>query len=508
MKKQYFLFALICLALPILLRTLWFYQGVYLRSSTHQSPDYGSFSVPQPTLSTQPAFQSVTSVQKKTVLIDFAHTNRFSLAEIDPMTNILLQMGANIQIDKDGKDLPGKLQDANAYVIIAPTVSFNKEAIQSIQDFIARGGHLLIIADPTRTYQNYYFDMEDSVLIVNQIIDSFEIAFKTDYVYSITHNEGNYRNIYASPDGNSQILKSLSNIVFYGAHSLAGNFIPLLKGDETTLSSGTDQSGDLTIAATSMDGNILFVGDMGFMVTPYNQVVDNFQLLINIAEFLAGESRARSIADFPNLFTRPLVILDNGDFSIDKSVLSELSSIQSVYRTRGIQVFVSNQPEDGKDLLILGSYPPSDELKTYLKSSGFQFITSENSFYDNPATIQPDGNNTGNSITSSTKEIQIDFKNDFFIFPGIGSIPAKGFNFIFYSQNEKQNTLILLTESRKSVIDLLKLITKGSLKDCFLQQRMAVCPGGIALKDTPIPIIPTVTPTPVVTITSTSTPAG
>jgi hypothetical protein len=360
----------------------------------------------------------------------------------------------------------------------------------------------------SRSYQNYYFDMEDSVLIVNQIIDPFEIAFKTDYVYSISHNEGNYRNIYAIPDGDSQILKNLSNIVFYGTHSLAGNFIPLLKGDKTTLASGTDQSGDLTLAATSRDGNVLFMGDMGFMVTPYNQVMDNYQFLINIAEFLAGESRTRSIADFPNLFTQPLVVLENSDFSIDKSVLSELSTIQSGYRSRGIEVLVSNQPEDGKDLLILGAYPPSDELKTYLKSSGFQFITSENSFYANSATIQPSGNNTENSITNSTKEIQINFKNEFFIFPGIGSIPAKGFNFLFYSQNERRNTLFLLTESRKNVIDLLKLITKGSLRDCFLQPRMAVCPGGIVLKDTPTPIIPTSTPTPLITVTPTSTPAG
>jgi hypothetical protein len=294
MKKQFILFTLICLALPILLRGLWFYQGFYLRFPSVQAPDYGNFAAPQPILSTQPFVAAKSANQRITVLFDLAHTNRFGLAEIDALTNTLLLMGTSIQSDKDGKDLQGKLQNVDAYIVIAPTLAFSKENIQSIKEFISRGGRLLIVADPTRTYQNYYFDMEDSVLIANQILEPYGIAYQTDYVYSITHNEGNFRNIFTIPLAENALTNKITQMVFYGSHSITGNRVSLLKGDDTTLSSGTDKGGELTVAATSKDGNILILGDMGFIVTPYNQVADNYQFILNIAEFLAGTARPRS----------------------------------------------------------------------------------------------------------------------------------------------------------------------------------------------------------------------
>jgi len=42
---------------------------------------------------------------------------------------------------------------------------------------------------------------------------------------------------------------------------------------------------------------------MGFITSPYYQVSDNYQLVLNIANFLAGEARSRTLTDFPDLFT-------------------------------------------------------------------------------------------------------------------------------------------------------------------------------------------------------------
>jgi len=508
MKKQFILFAVICLALPILLRGLWFYQGFYLRFPSVQSPDYSSFLVPQPVLSTQPIVQTNTESQRTTVLFDLAHTNRFGLAEIDTLTNTLLMMGAGIQSDKDGKDLQSKLQNADAYVIIAPTVAFSKENIQSIEDFVSRGGRLLIVADPTRTYQNYYFDMEDSVLIANQILEPFGIAYQTDYVYSISHNEGNFRNIYAIPLGDNSLIKNVTKIVLYGSHSISGNLMPLFKGDNTTLSSATDKGGDLTVAATSKDGRLLVLGDMGFIVTPYNQVADNYQFVLNIAKFLAGQARSRTIADFPDLFTRPLVVLQNSDLTLDKNILVELSNLQTSYQSRSIPVSISNQPQAGKDLLILGVYPPSNDLKPYVDSFGINFNSSSPIL---TATPTPPPAITGENNLTATLEttfpqIYLPPSNNYFSIPGIGTIPSKGFNIILYSQSNERNTLILLAESKKNLIDLIKLVNKGSLKDCLLQPQIAVCPGGIVSKDLTSPTL--TIPTPTYPASGSPTPAG
>lgn len=509
MKKQFILFTLICLALPILLRGLWFYQGFYLRFPSVQAPDYGNFPVPQPVLSTQPIVNAQTASQRITVLFDLAHTNRFGLAEIDALTNTLLLMGTSVQSDKDGKDLQSRLQNVDAYVVIAPTVAFSKENIQSIKEFISRGGRLLIVADPTRTYQNYYFDMEDSVLIANQILEPYGIAYQTDYVYSITHNEGNFRNIYAVPTAENTLTKKISKIVFYGSHSITGNLVSLLKGDTTTLSSDTDKGGELTIAATSNDGNVLILGDMGFIVTPYNQVADNYQFILNITEFLAGKARSRTIADFPDLFTRPLVVLQNQDMNLDKNFMSELSTLQTIYQSRNIPVSIADQPQAGKDLLVLGVYPPSNDLKPYVDSFGINFNAS---FSPTPIVLStPTFTTADDNISTATLEailpqIYLPPSNNYFSIPGFGLIPSKGFNIILYDQNNERNTLILLVESKKNLIDLLKLVNKGSLKDCLIQVQIAICPGGLVNKDLTSPTV--TTPTPTYPASSSATPAG
>lgn len=509
MKKQYFLIALICLLLPILARALWYYQGFYFRSPLDQAPEYEKFSVPLPTLATQPATQFIESSSSKRVLIDYAHTNRFNLAEIDSLTQALLHLNAGIELDKDGKNLASKLQEADAYVIIAPTTAFNIESIQTIEYFVKRGGRLLIVADPTRTNQNYFVDVQNSILYANQVIDPFRIAFEIDYIYSITHNEGNYRNVFAVPAEENELTRDIENIVFYGAHPLSGVLVPLIKGDETTLASGTDQSGDLVMAASSIDGNVLALGDMGFMVTPYHQVADNHRLVLNIAEFLAKESRPRTIADFPNLFTRPVVILETEDLLMDKNLLTELSSLQSAYESQGLETTISSRPEEGKDLLILGTYPSTSTLSNYLLSSGFEMkspLLTDLISVPTPST-------TGNaSITPTPPPVRIEYNNNNYQFPGIGTIPSHGFNFILYNQGEKRNTLILLAESRKNIIDLIKFINKGSLKGCMVQPNLAVCPGGIAVKVSPTPTTLSTTPTPTpaeaTTPTPTPTPAG
>lgn len=509
MKRQYLLTALICLLLPILARALWYYQGFYFRSPIDQAPEYEKFMVPLPTLATQPAPQFIESSSNKRVLIDYAHTNRFNLAEIDSLTQALLHLNAGIELDKDGKNLASKLQESDAYIIIAPTTAFNIESIQTIEDFVKRGGRLLIVADPTRTNQNYYVDVQNSILYANQVIDPFRIAFEIDYIYSITNNEGNYRNVFAIPAEENKLTHDIENIVFYGAHPLSGVLVPLLKGDKTTLASGTDQGGDLVMAASSMNGNVLALGDMGFMVTPYHQVADNHRLVLNIAEFLAGESRPRTITDFPNLFTRPVVILETEDLIMDKNLLAELSSLQTVYEAQGLETTITNRAVEGKDLLILGTYPSSSTLNNYLLSSGFEMKNPLMTDFISAATPS----NTNSTSTNPTPPpVRIEYFNNNYQFPGIGSIPSRGFNFILYNQGEKRNTLILLAESRKNIIDLIKFINKGSLKGCMVQPNLAVCPGGIAVKEiatpTPLAATPTSTPAEATTPTPTPTPAG
>ena len=516
MKKQITLIFLVCLILPILIRGLWFYQGFYLQIPGAQPPDYIAKNISQPTLSTLVPVEAKIKSQKNQVVFDLAHTNRFSMSEIEALTNALIVKGAEIESIANAKDLADSLRMANALVIIAPTEEFSNEDVQAIRDFTDRGGKLLFIADPTRTYQDYYFDLEDSVQIANHVLEPYGLAFQTDYVYSISHNEGNFRNVYASPSGESELTRNVKQVVFYGTHSISGQMNALLAGDQTTLSSSTDSGGNLVLGALSKNGQVLALGDMGFITSPYYQVSDNYQLVLNIANFLAGEARSRTLTDFPDLFTRPVIVLQTKDISFNKELLSALSDLQATYQPFGISVSTASQAQNNSDLIVLGLYPPSEEINPFIVSFGIDFSPSAAIQGESSPTITPPPAAVGSAAESiatlAPTPTQFTLSNlssgNNFLIPGFGTIPSKGFSLVLFENSADRNTLILLAETKEKLTDLLKLINTGSLEGCMMQDHIAICPGETTGKTV---IVPTSTPiahTPIPPVSPMETPAG
>lgn len=502
MKRSHLLIALICLLLPILARGLWFYQGLYVRIPPAQAPDYGSFTIPQPNLSTPLAIASKAESQKLVVLFDKAHNNLFSLPEIDPLTNAIIAMGGDVKVLEDKYDLQRKLKEVNAFVSIAPNSAFSDQDLQHITEFVQRGGRLMVISDPTRVTQEYYESVENNVAFANRILEPFNLSFQTDYIYSITHNEGNYRNVYVQVKEKNLLTEKVTTAVFYGAHTITGQHIPLLIGDETTLSSQTDQGNDLSVASLSLNEEVLALGDMAFITTPFNQVEDNYQLIVNIAQFLAGSPRARTLADFPDLFTRPVIVLQNKDFDFSQDILKKLAEIQENYLVNGISFSMADAPQSGSDLLVMGLYPPSEELQPYTDGFGIGFDQSTTVSTPTRApepTIPPAATAQASPTLFPTIKPT---KGKFFSVPGFGQVPNRGFSLILYSQTDGRNTLILLAESQDDLFDLLKMVENGTLKGCMLQTQIAVCPGGYVsevveeeekIESTPLPEL---TPTP------------
>ena len=478
MKKSYLLIALVCLCLPILARGLWFYQGIYLRIPPAQAPDYEEFTIPVPALSTPVAIEALAEVQQTIVLFDQSHSNSYSLPEVDPLTNAIMTLGGDVRSLEAGDDFEQELKLANALVLIAPTADYSEKHIQLISDFVQRGGRLLVVADPTRTSQEYYSSVENSVLYINHVLEPYNLTFQTDYIYSISHNEGNFRNVYVQPDEKTDLTVDVATAVFYGAHTIMGQQITVLKGDETTLSSSTDLGGHLSVAALALNQRVLALGDMAFITAPFNQVEDNFPLVVNIARFLVGSPRTRTLADFPNLFTRPVVVLKDADFDFSQDLLAELADLQLNYSEQGITFGMAEAPQSGSDLLVMGLYPPSADLQPYTDAMGINFNGS-------PAlptpTLMPETQLQSNQtagVTPTPLPTTRSSSGKYYSLPGFGQVPMRGFSFILFSQTEERNTLILLAESQDDLLDLLKMVNNGSLLGCMLQDQVAVCPGG------------------------------
>src|ERR1035437_7419052 len=100
MKRSRLLIAAFFLVLPLLARTLWYYQGIYHRTTPVATPNYASMTASQPILAT-PVVDTRTSPVDSAILVDMAHNNLFSLSEIEPLTHFLENDGARLDTYTD-----------------------------------------------------------------------------------------------------------------------------------------------------------------------------------------------------------------------------------------------------------------------------------------------------------------------------------------------------------------------------------------------------------------------
>jgi len=476
MKKQHLLIALVCFLLPVLLRSAWFFRGFYFGNSHIRMPDYASLTVSQPTLST--AIPAVVSAQDEriTVLFDQAHNNQFSLAEIETLRSELLTQGAEVAALTTKGDLSEQLRKANAFVIITPVNHYSESEIEAIEEFVQRGGRLLVIADPTRSFSEYDTERAESVMLVNEILQPYRLSFRNDYAYNLSHNEGNYRNVYVHPSGRDALSASVSELVFYAAHSLDIYDQRILGGDENTLSSLDDLQNDLSLAALDASGNVLAVGDMTFMTRPYDQVSDNHRFIRNMASFLINGRRLRNLNDFPYLFNRSIAIEFTSGISLDKDLLAVIADVKALYSQGDLSLEILSEPDPQLERIVLGIYPPDEQLKIEIApfEIGFNgFVPTAAASALPVLTGTPTSQLNEENGMNSAGKTGADGK--YFQVPGFGSVPSKGFGFILFKQGEEANTLYLLADSPENAVLLLHLIVKGSLEDCLVEETIAVC---------------------------------
>ncbi len=288
MKSNRLIIALLCLVLPTLIRSLWFYQGSYSRKEPVATPDYSRIELQTLPLSTPvtPAIEIEQTVKTSpVVLLDIAHDNMFSLSEIEPLTQAVIDAKAEVRLNDDPAKLTQMLKDADAYVVIAPALPFEIEEQDAIGKFVNRGGRLLVITDPTRDKSYYGYVFGDtaanlqSVTIANTLLEAYQTAFAEDYLYDMVNNEANFRHIILTQFNQDTLVKNLKRLIFYSAHSIRTGGEMLVRTTDTTRSSLTDKGGNFAVVASAANGQVIAIGDMTFMTHPYVQVADN-QLLL------------------------------------------------------------------------------------------------------------------------------------------------------------------------------------------------------------------------------------
>lgn len=486
MRPRSLLVVLIFLILPVLTRTLWFYQGVYQRGEKVATPDYLSLKMPLPNLATPapkttPIASTAKIAQQPLILFDYTHANSFTLSEVDRFVQELSSHGAQVDLSSEDDSLDYLLRRAVAYVVLAPTAAFTPGEIQAVSRFVQRGGRLLVITDPTRNYSYTSFGLDEfwqmpltssalgSVDIANQLLSSFGIAFVDDYLYDMVENEGNFRNIVLSNFTEDVVTEGLSKVVFYSAHSIQSNQKILLEGNPSTLSSKTDQGGDTVVAVSASEGNVLAVGDLTFMIAPYYLVQDNSRLIGNIARFLVSASKQHDLLNFPFLFSRPVDIVVGENIGMDSETISKLTDLQKHFERLGLKVGFAEKEQQDHDLIILDTYPPQKDYQQFVDPFDLQFVIEEEE-----ETVS--GGSNGRGASSAGNGADEGEKPNKVIIPGFGKLKTSDVSLLLFLPGAKQNVAVVLAKDSKAVYEVIDQLTNG-LSDCIVEQgRLAICP--------------------------------
>ena len=235
------------------------------------------------------------------VLVDDSNGNRFTRADIGPLTEGIGRSGAQVQFHETG-EFEDALATADALVVVDPATAYSESEIDAIDAFVDDGGRLLILAEPTRTsisggLLGTQLTAQESEL--TGLGSRFDVQFDTRYVYDQTQNDGTYQQVVAEPSGNGALsesdtarLDADAEIAFSVASEVqsTGDGEPVLVSGETARTAGTDDPRRHTLAVR--DGNVLAVGDTSFATAGRYDVGDNEAFLTGIVEFLVGADEA------------------------------------------------------------------------------------------------------------------------------------------------------------------------------------------------------------------------
>jgi hypothetical protein len=410
------------------------------------------------------------------VLLDQAHGNEFTAAEIAFLDARLAARGYNLLPYHGDGDLETALRPASAFAVITPLEHFSRAEIRAVAGYVARGGHLLLIGDPTRfqayiseTDFGFAVNIDSDDLPLNDLANEFGIVYRGDYLYNTTpgETEGNYRNILVDRTGFAEhaLTEGLETIVFYGSHSLetSAGAEPLIQAGPNTWSSQTRQAGDLVLAALGAQGRVLALGDITFLTDPYNRVYDNARFIVQVADFLVGPAREQQLADFPYFFDDPVNLVYLGGPTLGSRAFTKVGQLQAEFAAAGRVLQPGDPMEPGYDTLYVGLYSQAGELAALLAGAEVTLVID-------PPLDEVDANE---DTSEAVREVQ----------SRLGNVEMAGTVLLALAKEGDEDILILLAASGEGLANgidrLLETVSggrAGALDDCLVQATLALCP--------------------------------
>ena len=348
----------------------FFYRGGYDAPQTVDIP-FDSIVSPASSHST---FTEVPQLRSGLLLVDLNHSNDFDKGEISSLLARVADRGHDIEFLGDDDSLrafrrpdpivrltllEARLRQAGSLAVIVPRDPFLAEEVALVERFVAKGGRLLLVSDPTRNSQ------------INSLAEKFGMNFQPDYLFNTVNYDINFQNIFIQDFRPDEITEGLGRIALYTAGSVKSSSPGLVYTDANTRSSIVERIEPHYPIAKGGDGRVLSIHDLTFMVPPQNSILDNDRLIANIADYLTRSERLFDLADFPFFFQ------DEVDILLGRSSLfAEGAAAKALLSEFQIGSAIVGSENIARDTVFLGLYDDASDVAQYLEIAGIRIDDS------------------------------------------------------------------------------------------------------------------------------------
>ena len=343
---------------------LFFYRGNYA------GPPSGEMEyVPPGVASAADGTQWTPSVGERAgglVLVDTLHSNGFSSREILTLRTRVVAQGYDLELlgnfarssESDRRaQFAERLREANSLVVITPLIAYSSGEVDLIEDFVRKGGKLVMVSDPGRRDQ------------MNTLAQRFGVQFRPDYLFNQVENSQNYQNIFVRDFRPDELTAGLDTVVLYTAGSITSSGPGLAVADASTESVVAENNGDLYVMARAANRNVVAISDFTFMIPPQDSTLDNDRLLSNIIDFVTTSDRVFDLADFPHFYrTGP----DDGVQILlgRPELLGSGAKLKNGLEDYGISADIQGTEDVSRDTVFLGLHDDALQVRQYLQAAG------------------------------------------------------------------------------------------------------------------------------------------
>ena len=463
-KRTYLIAFVAALALAFLVRLLYYYPGplridrehslVHQVASFYKSPQVAeSTPVPIESLASRNPVPSVENAQGRAVVVDMAHDNSFSVDELSSFTGSLASDGAQILYAHDSSELASDLPEADSLIVIAPGAPFETDEIRQINQFVGKGGHLILVGEPTR---------QTSVDAINSLSGGFGVIYQDAYIYNLRSNDAGYRNVVMTKFADdSPITKGAKEVVFQTAYALRTDEANgVIFGDDQTYSSREEQPGGVIAVALADEGRVLALPDFTFFTSPYDSFADNEVLLGNVAAFALTGARGFDLTDFPFFFDGQTDIVYQNPVTLNKTFADSVA-LRTSLAGAGKNASLAEKINQKNGFIYVSLYDDaSPDVLSLLKSDGITIS-------DEPLSREGDG---GDGTISIEGVAQLDRTDTAFLYvlqPKADSTSR--------SESAKYYRLVILASSEEDLSAGISLLLSGGLDPCLVNTSTAIC---------------------------------